>query len=335
MSLSPISQTPQEKAATRAAAKAARSALEKVQSSDPRVGVIGSLNADITVTTRHLPLPGETVVGDPLVVRPGGKSANQAAACALAGATVVMVGAVGDDAYGKLLRESLETSGVDTGFVRTSEVATGTAVITVDSQGENTIVVSAGANGTLDLGDVQAAQQALRQVSVLGLCLEVGDAALLAAQQVVVEAGGTTVLNVSPLRDVDPVLIDNAQVLIVNEHELAAVVGSESGSEPMAIAAALEKRGINRAVVTLGSHGSVAVEAGRVVALPAFPVRSLDTTGAGDAFMGTLMAAIAADAPLGEGAALASAFAAIATTRAGAQASYPTVSELSEYLTQF
>lgn len=204
----------------RAAARAARSALERVTNRRGRVGVLGSLNADLTVTTRTLPGPGETVVGDPLVVRPGGKSANQAVACALAGADTLMVGAVGDDAHGEMLRESLTRAGVDISGVRSAQVATGTAVITVDHRGENTIVVSAGANGTLGADDVHDAADALRAVSVLGLCLEVSDPALLAAQRLVNSAGGTTVLNVSPLREVSAELVADAQVLIVNEHEL-------------------------------------------------------------------------------------------------------------------
>ncbi|CEI31876.1 ribokinase [Propionibacterium freudenreichii] len=319
----------------RAAARAARSALERVTNRRGRVGVLGSLNADLTVTTRTLPGPGETVVGDPLVVRPGGKSANQAVACALAGADTLMVGAVGDDAHGEMLRESLTRAGVDISGVRSAQVATGTAVITVDHRGENTIVVSAGANGTLGADDVHDAADALRAVSVLGLCLEVSDPALLAAQRLVNSAGGTTVLNVSPLREVSAELVADAQVLIVNEHELAAVVGSDPGREPADIAAALDGHGIGRAVVTLGAQGSVAVEAGLVVSVPAFPVQAIDTTGAGDAFMGTLMAAIAAEVPLGEGAALASAFAAVAVTRRGAQASYPGQPELQEFLARW
>lgn len=335
------------------AAMAARETLDAIASAPGRVAVVGSLNADLTVVTERLPAPGETVPGEPLAVRAGGKSANQAVAAALAGAETSMVGAVGDDANGVMLLHSLAAAGVNAAGVRTAPVATGTAVITVDGHGENTIVVSPGANGELSVSDVVAHRELLEAAAVLGLCLEVGDGALLAAQEIVAGAavardadtGGKSVLNTSPLRPHADELRSNADVLIVNEHELAAIVnadfsGRETSSElvdlsPEGIARAVVGVGIHRAVVTLGPTGAVVVDNGQVTAVPAFPVQVVDTTGAGDAFMGSLMAAMASGVGLAEGAALASAFAAIATTRPGAQASYPGADQLGEFLSSW
>ena len=161
-------------------ARACLRVLDRLRS-DAAVCVVGSLNADLRVSTERLPRPGETVPGGPLRILPGGKSANQAVACALLGVPTTMVGAVGDDANGRLLLESLDAAGVATDAVVRLPVATGTAVITVDAAGENTIVVSPGANGELGPAMVAGASGPIAAAGALGLCLEVPDGALLAA----------------------------------------------------------------------------------------------------------------------------------------------------------
>ena len=161
-------------------ARACLRVLDRLRS-DAAVCVVGSLNADLRVSTERLPRPGETVPGGPLRILPGGKSANQAVACALLGVPTTMVGAVGDDANGRLLLESLDAAGVATDAVVRLPVATGTAVITVDAAGENTIVVSPGANGELGPAMVAGASGPIAAAGALGLCLEVPDSALLAA----------------------------------------------------------------------------------------------------------------------------------------------------------
>lgn len=317
-----------------------------------RVAVVGSLNADLTVETARLPRPGETVSGGPLSVLPGGKSANQAVASALLGVPTAIFGAVGRDAHGEMLIGSLENAGVSTGSVLRREIATGTALITVDGHGENTIVVSAGANGSLSGADVEAHASVVRDADVLGMCLEVGDEALLAAARTARAAGSTTVLNPSPLRELPAELVELTDVLVLNEHELAVLTGrgadageadaggartegaDEVGADDLA---ALARLGVGRAVVTLGARGCVVLDAGhldagRVHRVAAFPVRPVDTTGCGDAFTGAVLAALASRIPLVRGTELASAVAALAATRVGAQRSYAGADEVRDFL---
>lgn len=304
-----------------------------------RVAVVGSLNADLTVTTTRLPAPGQTLIGGPLSLLPGGKSANQAVACGLLGVRASMVGAVGDDDHGTMLIDSLRRAGVDAGAVRRrGDVATGTAVITVDSAGENTIVVSAGANGTLDGADVLGSAGVIRGAAVLGLCLEVGDEALVTAAQLAREAGAITVLNPSPLRELPAGLVELTDVLVLNEHEYAELTGNSCPDCPDCPADErragidLAALGVERALVTLGRRGCLVLDHGGVRALPALPVAAVDTTGCGDAFTGALLAALASGLVLTEGAALASAVAALAATRPGAQRSYPCAEAIRRFL---
>ncbi len=307
-------------------------ALRVLEKLHGRVAVVGSLNADLTVETARLPRPGETVSGGPLSVLPGGKSANQAVACALLGVSTAMLGAVGKDAYGAMLIGSLEHAGVDATSVLSRDAATGTALITVDRDGENTIVVSAGANAALGGDDVLAGAAMIRDADVLGLCLEVGDEALLAAARTARDAAATTVLNPSPLRDLPDGLAGLTDVLVVNEHEFAVLTGGAAGQGDEQDLGALARLGVDRAVVTRGSRGGGVFDAGRARSVPAFPVKAVDTTGCGDAFTGGLLAALASGLSLGQGAVLAGAAAALAATRVGAQNSYADRDEIRCFL---
>src|SRR3954447_9542937 len=198
--------------------------------------VVGSLNADLTVRTRRLPGPGETVTGSDLVVSPGGKSANQAAAAALLGADVALLGRVGHDGNGDLLLERLAAAGVDTASVeRLDGVATGTALIAVDDAGENFIIVSPGANGHLTPRDVEQAEEFFSGAAVLCLCLEVSLATVRAAARAACAAGVRVILNPSPFTDVGEDLLQLVDVLVVNQHELRDLVGArmvDQGDEP-------------------------------------------------------------------------------------------------------
>ncbi|WP_075890433.1 ribokinase [Actinomyces provencensis] len=301
---------------------------------DGPVSVVGSLNADLTVRTHRLPSPGETVAGGPLQVLPGGKSANQAVAAALLGARVSMVGAIGTDANGTMLLESLRDAGVDTSRVQRLDVATGTALISVDDRGENTIIISAGANAHLTPAMVHDAAATLMDTRALGLCLEVDLATIERAARIAADAGVTVVLNPSPAPDVLPAsLLGLTDVLIVNEHELEALVGDGVGSHGNWAhrAAVLSGYGIDRTVVTLGPRGSLVLEDAVATPIAPFPARVVDTTGAGDAFTGTLLAALASGVDLVPAAHLASLVSAHSTTSVGAQASYASAAELRRY----
>lgn len=294
---------------------------------DGKVVVVGSLNADLTVVAERLPSPGETVHGGALQILPGGKSSNQAATCAKLGARTTMIGAVGKDGNGELLISSLDDLGADTSHVKRMDVPTGTAMITVDEAGENTIVISPGANGEVTAQTVQDCAEAIAGAAVLGLCLEIPMDAIIEAARIAHGAGTTVVLNLSPYGDVPDELLRLTDILIVNEHELAQVTGIKHSQPGDANAwdkaeDRLREFGIETTVVTLGGEGAYLLERGKRSAVAPLAVDVVDTTGCGDSFMGTLMAALASDLTIEEGAELASVVSAIAATAQGAQSSY-------------
>ena len=300
--------------------------------------VVGSLNADLTIYTERLPQPGETVHGNGFAVNPGGKSANQAVAASKLGGKVSLIGAVGEDPNGTMLIESTAGAGVDVSRVRRSDVATGVAVICVDANGENSIIISAGANGTLAPADVDFA--AFRGAAVVCLCLEVGIDTVVAAAQAGHDAGATVLLNLSPYAEVPELLAGLSDVLLVNAHEAALFLGSESDI-PSADADAeawepvrsqFADRGLQRVLVTLGSQGSVVLDSlargEQLTRIAPTRVSAVDTTGAGDAFTGAVAARLAAGDSLVDAASFASVAAALAATKKGTQAAYATLEEV-------
>jgi len=278
--------------------------------------VVGSLNADLVVRTERFPKPGETLHGSDLAILPGGKSANQAVAAGRLGGTVRMIGAVGDDGNGVLLRDSVAAAGADVTHVAVREgVATGTAVITVDASGENTIVISGGANATLTPSDVPS--DAFEDAGVLGICLEVSIDVVLAAARAARAAGVTVLTNLSPFGAVPAELLELTDVLLVNEHE----------------AAELGDHGVQRSIVTRGGAGCTVHDGDdEPVSIDAVRVEPVDTTGCGDAFMGAVALRLAAGDALVDAARFAVGVGAYAATKAGAQASYPTTAELESFL---
>ena len=309
----------------------------QAQGQEPgRIVVVGSLNADLTIYTQRLPAPGETLHGEGFTVNPGGKSANQAVAAGRLGGNVSLVGAVGQDANGNMLLDSCAAANVDVSLVRRAEgVETGVAVVTVDATGENSIVISAGANGTLSPGDVKAAGSAFEGASVLCLCLEVGLDTVEAAAKAGAEAGATVLLNLSPYAPIPASLARLSNVLLVNAHEASQFLDGEQIPDPDAETSAWEPvlehlvaRGLPSAVVTLGAQGSVVLDStaapqARIVRIAPTRVDAVDTTGAGDAFTGGLAARLAAGDALADAAAFASVGAALAATKKGTQAAYP------------
>lgn len=301
------------------------------------VVVIGSLNADLTLYTPRMPRPGETVAGTDFAIHPGGKSANQAVAAARLGADVRLVGAVGDDANAALLLGSVEAAGVDTSRVRRiAGVPTGVAGITVDEQGENSIVIVPGANGLLSAEDVVAASAAFRGAAAVCLCLEVAQETVLEAALAGREAGARVILNLSPYAEISGVLADCVDVLLVNAHEAAQLLGRpEPGAagDWNGVLADFVRAGYHQVIVTLGSAGAVVLDAGAasgdtVIPIAPMEVRAVDTTGAGDAFTGALAARLAAGDDLVEAARYASIAAALATSRRGTQAAYVRADEV-------
>ena len=304
--------------------------------------VVGSLNADLTIYCDRLPKPGETVHGNGFAVNPGGKSANQAVAASKLGAPVSLVGAVGDDANGSMLLGSTANAGVDVTRVRRSDAATGVAVISVDASGENSIIISAGANGTLTPADVRAAADAINSAAVVCLCLEVAIDTVIAAAQAGHDAGATVILNLSPYAEVPEVLAGLSDVLLVNAHEASLFLGREADiPDADAEAEAWEPvrsqfadRGLQRVLVTLGAHGSVVLDSlargtqDQITRIAPTRVSAVDTTGAGDAFTGAIAARLAAGDSLAGAASFASVAAALAATKKGTQAAYPSIADV-------
>jgi ribokinase len=277
------------------------------------IAVVGSINLDLVVAVDRHPAPGETVVGGDCRQLPGGKGANQAVAAARLGSEVAMVGRVGADAQGAWLREGLWTERVDVEHVREDRVApTGVAMIAVDARGENTIVVSPGANARVDARDVAAASDVVRGAEVVLVQHEVPAAAVAAA---IATAGGTVVLNPAPARG----LAAPVDVLVPNRGELETLAGDRG--DPVTLARSITAA--RAVVVTLGEEGAIVVEGDRAERVRAPHVEAVDSTGAGDAFCGALAEAMAGGATVVEAARWAVRVAAVSVTRPGAQGGLP------------
>ena len=283
--------------------------------------VLGSANRDYTVVVERHPLPGETVLGGSVVTGTGGKGANQAAAAARAGAKPVFVGAVGDDSTGADILADLEAAGVDVSRVARSKEPSGIALITVSHDGENTIVVAAGANGSLEPESTGQLVATLADAETVLLAqLEIPVAVVAAAADVVAHAGGRFVLNLSPSVSVPSRMLGLADPLIVNETEGSDLAGSRIENAPDAEVVARRLLASSRSVViTLGGDGVVVADANGIVHLPSERVTVVDTTGAGDAFAGALAASLAAGATLRDAAKAGIAAGAAAVQHMGAQ----------------
>ncbi|MEZ7003500.1 ribokinase [Streptomyces sp. AD55] len=290
--------------------------------------VVGSANADLVIGVRRRPGAGETVLGTDLVVHPGGKGANQAVAAARLGARTALLARVGDDDHGRLLLDSQRAAGVDTSGVLVGGAPTGVALITVDPSGDNSIVVSPGANGRLTPGDVRAARHLVQGARVVSTQLEI-------PLETVVEVarclgpGSRLVLNPSPPQPLPPEVLAVCDPLIVNEHEARVILGDrEAGERPEDWARALLATGPRAVVVTLGAEGALVASAEGEARVPSVRVEAVDTTGAGDAFTAALGWRLGTGASLAEAAAYAARVGAAAVTRPGAQVSYPTAAEV-------
>ncbi|MFF7142449.1 ribokinase [Streptomyces nodosus] len=289
--------------------------------------VVGSANADLVVRVERRPAAGETVLGSDLVVHPGGKGANQAVAAARLGARTALLARVGDDGHGELLLRSQRAAGVDTAGVLAGGAPTGVALITVDPSGDNSIVVSPGANARLTPEDVRAASGLLGSSRVVSAQLEIP---LETVVEVVrnLPSGTRFVLNPSPPRPLPAELLAACDPLIVNEHEARVIAGGEPDGSPEDRAAALLALGPRSVVVTLGAQGALVATGETMTRVPSVKVDAVDTTGAGDAFTAALAWRLGTGSPLPEAAAFAARVGAAAVTRPGAQESYPTAAEV-------
>lgn len=292
------------------------------------ITVVGSANMDVVGRVPRLPREGETVLGSTLAHTPGGKGANQAVAAARAASRVSFVGRVGDDAYAATLVDSLAGAGVSLDLLKVdTDHATGVALIMVDDEANNLIAVLPGANGQVSPADVDGARETIGASAVLVLQLEVPLETVAHAARLARELGVTVVLNPAPAQALSPEFLRLIDVIVPNEEEIGILSGMGSPTDPAAAAHMLLGAGPGAVVVTLGSRGAVIVTRDGEVTVPAFPVRAVDTTGAGDCFVGNLAHALAEGATLPQAARFASAAASLSVQRHGAQPSMPTLQE--------
>lgn len=302
----------------------------------PQVAVVGSLNMDLVVRVPRMPAPGETIFGRDFQTIPGGKGANQAVAAARLGAQVTMIGRVGKDIFGNRLLESLKSQGVNANHVGVDqEAASGIAMITLDENGQNSIVVASGANMRLTPEDVTQAWRTLGAIDALVMQLEVPLACITEAAFLARASGARVILNPAPAQSLPEDLLSQVDILVPNESETALLAGLPINTvEQTELAArALRAQGVRAVVITLGSRGTLIVD-GEAPAriLPAHSVKVVDTTAAGDAFVAAMSVALAEGASLMDAAYMANAAGALAVTKLGAQPSMPIRAEVDQFL---
>ena len=297
-----------------------------------RVVVVGSINDDLLVTADRLPAPGETVAGTSIAHSSGGKGANQAVAAARAGASTLMVGCVGRDEAGDRLVAGLAEAGVDTGGIDVVDEPSGVAVVTV-AGGENTIVVVPGANKLLNIQKIVNVLTISNDVIVAQL--ETPVAATIEAFRRARAAGAVTVLNPAPAAPVPAHLLGLTDHLVVNEHEVELVLGVKAAdlvADRDDARARLRQATSATVHLTLGADGVLVVAPDEVVVVPGRVVDVVDSTGAGDCYVGTFAAALAGGLPLAGGVRRANAAAALSVTHSGAAPSMPTAADVDALL---
>jgi ribokinase len=300
-----------------------------------RILVVGSSNTDLVVRTPRIPAPGETVLGGDLVMTPGGKGANQAVAAARLGAEVTLLARIGADLFGDHASESLHASGVSTDFlIRDPASPSGVALISVDDQGQNSIVVAPGSNARLVPEDADSAREAFERADVVVMQLEIPIPTVRSAMDLAHSLGKPVILNPAPFVPLPVSLLAKIEIITPNEQEAASLLGRESIGDPLEAAHALLETTNQTVVITLGQRGAAVAHARHREVFPAYKARAIDTTAAGDCFTGALAVALAEGRPLPESVRFANAAASISVTRPGAQESMPSRIEVEEILLQ-
>jgi len=300
--------------------------------------VVGSINIDLVARAERIPLAGETVTGSDFQMHPGGKGANQAVAVARLGYPVRMIGRVGSDVFGENLRAHLVQSGVDTASVRTSQGPSGVAVISVAQNGENAIVVTPGANALVSSSDVDENADAIREAGMVLAQLEIPMETVRHLGEVCTRKRVPLILDPAPASALPAELLEQVSWLTPNETEIARCVPDaddvSSSRDTFEILDALVKRVGCGLLLKMGSRGAhVATKDGARQQIDAFPVKALDTTGAGDSFNGAFAVGLMMEKSPLESARFAVAASAVSVTRAGAQPSMPTMEEVKFLLT--
>lgn len=294
-----------------------------------RIGVIGSINTDIVCITKNLPQIGETVVGSDFKIMHGGKGANEAVACARLGESVNLLACVGGDEFSKSALANLQNEGVHiTAVDQIKKAKGGIANITI-SQKNNQIIVIPGANELLDEKYIKKYSSRLKECSIVGCQFEVPISSLLVASEICKQNNIKFVLNPSPIKEYPKILFDNADYVIVNEVEIKSVEGYDE-SNPLKV---LEKYK-NKLILTAGNEGCYCFINNKLVSVPALKIDVVDTTGAGDTFLGAFMVAINNNLDLEKSLKFANICAGLKTTKLGAQAGMPKLNEVKKYIKQ-
>jgi ribokinase len=295
--------------------------------------VVGSLNMDLVVRSHRHPKPGETILGGEFFTFPGGKGANQAVAASRLGAEVCLIGKVGGDPYGAELLQRIEREGINTNYIKVDDsVHTGVALINVDSAGQNTIIVAPGANAQLTEGDIFEAEDAFSGASALILQLEIPLPTVYSAIGLAQKHDVKVILNPAPGQALNPGIYKAIDFLIPNETELDLLVELVEEESVVEKAERLMRYGAKAIIVTLGSQGALLLENEQSLFSRGHQTKVVDTTAAGDAFVGAFACAISRGLPVYEAVAWGNAAGACAVARAGAQPSLPSRKEIDKYL---
>ncbi len=301
------------------------------------VVVVGSINIDLVANTEKIPIEGETVLGKSFRIHPGGKGANQAVAVARLGYPVRMVGRLGDDSFGAQLKAHLESAGVDVAGVAVSPGTSGIAMIVVAEKGENSIVITPGANARLTPQDLDANFEIIRSAGIVLTQLEIPIETVRHLAEICSREEVPLILDPAPAKELPLDLLKNIEWFTPNETEAAFFIGRSNGVantlDPVPMAQRLLRNGMRGVVLKLGSRGAYLASAtGQTAFLDPFPAGAIDTTAAGDAFNGAFATGLMLNMGPVEAARFATAAAAISVTRAGAQPSMPGMEEVEQMM---
>ena len=298
----------------------------------PYILVAGSSNTDMVINSAHLPAPGETIIGSSFFMNPGGKGSNQAVAAARLGGHVTFICKTGNDIFGKQAAEIFENEGIDISYVlEDPDNPSGVALINVDDNGENTIVVASGSNATLSRADLEHSMNVIENASVVLMQLEIPLDTVQYVAAIAREKNVRVILNPAPARELPLSLMKNISIITPNEREAEMLTGITVNNFDTAKEAAksLSSKGIETVIITLGPKGALVYDNGKFEHVPSVEVKAVDTTAAGDVFNGALAVALNEGKAILEATSFACKAAAISVTRKGAQSSAPFRKEIS------
>lgn len=308
--------------------------MDTTQLAGRKILVVGSSNTDMVIKARHLPRPGETIMGGTFFMNPGGKGANQAVAVARLGGQVTFICKTGSDIFGHQSQQLFEEEGINTSYIFSdSEHPSGVALITVDDKAENCIVVASGANANLLPSDLIKAEEAIEQADLVLLQLEIPMQTVEHVVETAFRMGKKVILNPAPAHPLSSVLLQHLYLITPNETEAEMISGVKITDEASAVEAArtLSEMGVQNVIITLGSKGALVYYGGEVDFVSALKVDAVDTTAAGDVFNGALTVALSEGRSLTDAVRFACKASAISVTRVGAQASAPYRNEVDTF----